>query len=154
MSTNNERNKEEMTDTERLELESEYRASMPATINEDTDEGYIYGCLSDNTSSVDACVPSCIKGYKFKGMPTCSNRVYTKKRGTLSLINDIKSNTAYVYLELGEELTSPDMKFLHNKHGIKEVHIYTKKPNSRDYEHTNTKELVSKKTRPRKAKKK
>jgi len=76
-----------------------------------------------------------------------------KQSGTLSLINDIKSNTAYVYLELGEELTSPDMKFLHNKHGIKEVHIYTKKPNSRDYEHTNTKELVSKRTRPRKAKK-
>jgi hypothetical protein len=142
-----------MTDAERLTLESEYRASMPATINEDTDEGYIYGCLSDNTSSVDACVPSCIRGYKYIGMATCSNRVYTKKAGALSLINDIKSETAYVYLEMGEKLSTSDMKLLHNKHNIKEVHIFTRKPNSRDYEHTTTKELVSKKTRPVKTKK-
>lgn len=140
-------------DEERSLLEAEVLASMPSTINDGTAESYVYGCLSESTDSADACIPSCINGYKFKGMKSCSNRTYSKKEGVLKLINKIKTDKAYVYLEEGNELSRSDMKMLRNKHRIREVYIYMRKSGSRGYDHVRTTELVSKKTHVDKTKK-
>ena len=137
-----------LTPKERAKFEDELLVDMPDLIRSNTEDNYLYGCIGEDSSTVDACVPSCLTGYKFSGMPSCKMRVYSRdKYGKLIPQNKIKTNRAYIYLEQGDKISSKDRRSLYNLGGIREMYIYKRVENSRSYEHVETVNLTGRKKR-------
>lgn len=136
-----------MSGEERARFEDRLLLQMPDQTSER--EECLYGCLREDTSSLDACIPSCLAGYKFLGTPSCTKRVYVRDSATgqLTLKNDIKTDRAYIYLDESDVVSASESKFLRNKHGVRELYVYRKLANSKDYEHIETLNLLVKKTK-------
>lgn len=90
----------------------------------------------------------------------CKNRAYSRDSGTgkLSLMNDIRSKRAYLYLEEGDSPSKVEMRHLYKKDRVREVYLYTRavrhEPESLragteacHYEHTDTLNISMKRTR-------
>lgn len=135
-----------MSYEERQAFEDKLLVEMP-DLTSNVENDTFYGCLGSDSSSLDACLPSCLNGYRFLDTPTCNKRVYSRSgSGQLELQNNMKTDRAYVYLNTKEQsLTSDERRMLCMKHKIREVYVYRKNDVSR-YEHIETLNLRPKKS--------
>lgn len=133
----------------RIEYENRLLVEMPERAA-DREGNVLYGCLNDDTSSLDACIPSCLAGYKFAQGQTCTKRVYKRDEGSgkLELKNKVDTDKAYVYIAATDKISLSEMKWLRNKHKISELYVY-KTTECGKYEHSETLTLRSKPARVR-----
>jgi len=135
------------------EIESDLIASIPKEIKPNSPNEYIYGCLTGQTSSLNACVPSCINGHHPKDMKKCNIAVYEKKNDKITKINTMDSSKSYLYVSQSddEELTKEEISKLRKK-GVNELYIYKQRHDSLDYEHVETKVIKRQKKHTKKKK--
>ena len=133
--------RESMTDAEISNFDADLLISAPATVTPDSAEEYIYGCLTEQSNSLNMCVPSCINGYKPSGISECSMSVYHRKDGKIVRINKkSKSSKGYLYIDSDDEedLSKSEIKRLNTQDNIKELYLYKKQKDSSEYEHIDT----------------
>ena len=140
------------SDAQLEEISAEVIATVPKEINPNTADAYIYGCLTSQWSSASVCVPSCLNGFKPSNMRACDMAVYEKKNGKVKKSNKVKTPNAYLYMDEDEnEEVGREQLRTFSRHGITELFVYKRKPNSLEYEHIETKEIKRKNPKRRQA---
>ncbi len=136
-----------MSLTERETLDINLMVSAPEKVIPGTADEFIYGCLTEESGTLEFCVPSCINGYKPSGMAKCELTIYQRRDGKITCINNKKSDKAYLYISQDdpETLTKREIDRIHNKDKVNELYIYKQSNEGVRHEHIDTLILSHKK---------
>lgn len=126
-------------DLEMIAAEVMISAPSPDDIKTGSAKEFVYGCLTDQTETLDVCVPQCLAGYKPSKIKDCSLSVYQKKDGKLTCLSKKDDDKAYLYLNRdgAVKLSTEDRRIL-QKDGVKELYVYKQKKNGLNYKHIDT----------------
>src|SRR5665647_833529 len=85
-------------DLEEIAGEIMVSAPSPEDVEPGSAKEFVYGCFTDQTETLDVCVPACVNGYRPTKMKGCNLSVYQKKDGKLQCLSKKDDDKAYLYL--------------------------------------------------------
>lgn len=106
--------------------------TCPEIVLNGTVGAHLYGCVQSENISHVACSPSCIDGLKKSNIKECDTPAYKKEKFRLIKLNEIKGETARIFVVNGQKLTTGDKTLLMN-HGIKHITTYDQDNNTINY---------------------